>query len=72
MCGHGGAALCVTPARKADASFLSPLAVGRQRFGAVGVSISRGPLSDPQAHDSPVTRVVWCEGVFLRLIDESA
>ena len=65
MCGHGGAVLRVTPARKADASFLNRLAVGRQRFGAVGVLISCGPLSDPQAHDSPVTRVVWSEGVFL-------
>lgn len=59
--------LCGTPGRRAGASLLSSLAVGRQRFGAVVVLISRGPSSDPQAHDSPVTRVVWSEGVFLLL-----
>ncbi|QDV88259.1 hypothetical protein TBK1r_72910 [Stieleria magnilauensis] len=59
------------PGRQADASFLNPPAAGHQRFVAVGVLISCGPLSDPQTHGSPVTRVVWSEGVFLRLEDES-
>ena len=59
MCGHGGAAFHGTPARKADASFLNPLAAGRQRFGAAVVLISRGPLRDLQTHDSPVIRLVW-------------
>ena len=63
----GDGALRGTPARKADAGFLNPLAPGRQRFGAVAVVISRGPSCDPQAHDSPVTRVVWSEAVFLLL-----
>ena len=71
MCGHGGVGLCGTHNRKALASFLGPLAVGRQRFGATALLISCGPSCDPQAHDSPVTRVVWSEGVFLLLRDES-
>jgi hypothetical protein len=56
--GLGGA-----PSRRAGASFLNPLAVGRQRFGAIAVLISRGRSSDPLAHVSPVTRVV-CPKVF--------
>ncbi len=64
MCGHGGAALRGTSGRRADASFLNPLAAGRQRFGTVAVLISRGPSCDSQAHDSPVTCVVWSTVFF--------
>ena len=64
MCGHGGAALRGTPGRRADASFLSTLAAGHRRFGTVAVLISRGPSCDSQAHDSPVTRVVWSAVFF--------
>ena len=53
------AGLRETLGRQADASFLNPLATGRQRFGAAVVLISRGPLCDLEAHDFPVTCVVW-------------
>ena len=64
MCGHGGVALGGTPGREADASYLNLLAAGRQRFGAADDLISRGPACDPQAHDSPVTCVVWSAVFF--------
>ena len=60
-----GASLRGSCTCRADASVLNPLAVRRQRFDTVAVLISCGPLCDPQAHDSHVTRVVWSEGVFL-------
>ena len=56
---------------RARASCLKPLAIGRQRFDTVAVLISCGPLCDPQAHDSPVTRVVWSEGVVPLLKDQA-
>ncbi|QDV86841.1 hypothetical protein TBK1r_58660 [Stieleria magnilauensis] len=67
----GDGALRGTPERQAGAGFLNPLAAGRQRFDTAAVLISCGPLSDPQAHDSPVTRVVWLKGVVLLLKDDS-
>ena len=64
MCGVDGLCKRVTSGRKADASFLNPLAAGRQRFGAVAVLISGGQWCVLQAHDSPVTRVVWSAVFF--------
>ena len=65
QCWWIGVALRGSAYGRARASCLKPLAIGRQRFDTVAVLISCGPLCDPQAHDSPVTRVVWSEGVFL-------
>ena len=67
----GDGALRGTPAGKADDGVWNPLAVRRQRFDTVAVLISCGPLSDPQAHNSLVTRVVWLKGVVLLLKDDS-
>ena len=65
MCGHGGAALGGAPGRRADAGFLSPLAAGRQRFGAAVVLVSCGSSCDSRPHGSPVTCVVWSAVFFL-------
>ncbi len=62
--GHGGLGLRDASGRQADASILNFLAVGRQRFGAIVVLISRGPSCDPQARDSPATRDGWLKVYF--------
>ena len=64
MCGHGGTALRGTRARTAGASFLSPLAVGRQRLASIDVLSSRGPSSDSQAQDSPARARCVVRGYF--------
>ncbi len=53
-----------TPGCQASASFLNPLAAGRQRFNTVAVLNSCGLSCDPQAHDSPVTCDVWSKVYF--------